>query len=147
MTEVSPVSDPDASPATLVDSNVLLDIATDDREWAAWSAEALARARDRGRVVINPIIYAEVSVGYDTIETLDEALPPGDIEREHLPYPAGFLAGKAYLMYRTRGGAKTAPLADFYIGAHAAASAYDLLTRDQSRYRSYFPTVRLILPG
>jgi len=137
---------PSGSAGTLVDTNVLLDIATDDPKWADWSAEALAEAHERGRVVINPIIYAEVSVGYDSIEDLDEALPVTDIERENLPYVAGFLAGKAYVAYRKRGGSKRSPLADFYIGGHAAVSSYDLLTRDVSRYRTYFPTVTLIAP-
>lgn len=131
---------------TVVDSNVLLDIATDDEQWADWSDSQVAQARDSGRVVINPIIYAEVSVGYDSIETLDDALPEEDFEREPLPFPAGFLAGKAFVMYRRRGGTKTSPIADFYIGAHAAIQGYRLLTRDPSRYRAYFPTVQLITP-
>ena len=147
MTDLRLVDDPaPASPATLVDTNVILDLATDDAKWADWSFEALAWARDRGRVVINPIVYAEVSVGYDNIEALDEALPPSDFEREDLPYEAGFLAGKAYLAYRKRGGRRTSPLADFYIGAHAATRSYRLLTRDSARYRTYFPTIDLILP-
>lgn len=137
---------PDRPITTLVDSNVLLDIATDDHEWAPWSDRAVAQARDRGRVVINPIIYAEVSVGYDTIEALDEAMPADDFERESLPYAAGFLAGKAFLTYRRRGGTKTSPIADFYVGAHAATNRYPLLTRDPARYRNYFPTVELITP-
>ncbi|MCQ4081558.1 type II toxin-antitoxin system VapC family toxin [Streptomyces sp. RB6PN25] len=134
-------------PTTLVDSCVLLDIATDDPKWAQWSDDALARARDEGVVVINPIVYAEVSVGYDAIEDLDEALPPSDFQREELPYEAGFLAGKAFLAYRRRGGQKATPLPDFYIGAHAAIRSHRLLTRDVSRYRTYFPGVELICPG
>jgi predicted nucleic acid-binding protein len=126
---------------------VLLDIATDDPTWAAWSDEALATALDRGRVVVNPIIYAEVSVGYDAIEDLDDALPSRDYEREPLPYPAGFLAGKAFLAYRRRGGTRRSPLPVFYIGAHAAVCSYRLLTRDAARYHSYFPTVELITPS
>jgi predicted nucleic acid-binding protein len=146
VTELRVVKPPDEVRTTLVDTNVLLDIATDDPKWSKWSSDALAEARDRGRVVINPIIYAEVSVGYDTVEALDRALPPTDFEREPLPFPAGFLAGKAYLLYRRRGGTRTSPLGDFYVGAHAAVSSYDLLTRDDSRYRTYFPTVHLIAP-
>lgn len=142
----SDAEDRPAPPVTLADSNVLLDIATDDDEWADWSDRAVARARDLGRVVINPIIYAEVSVGFDSIEALDEAMPPEDFEREELPYEAGFLAGKALMIYRRRGGSKTSPIADFYIGAHAATRSVQLLTRDPSRYRSYFPTVKLITP-
>lgn len=137
----------DAPATTLVDSNVLLDIATNDPKWADWSAGAVTRAQGSGRVVINPIIYAEVSVGYDSIEALDEAMPQEDFEREPLPYPAGFLAGKAFLRYRKRGGTKTSPLADFYIGAHAAINGYRVLTRDPAGYRTYFPTVELVTPN
>jgi predicted nucleic acid-binding protein len=131
----------------MVDSSVLLDVLTEDPSWAGWSGGALAQVRDRGRLVINPIIYAEVSTGFDTIEALDDAIPVDDFEREPLPYEAGFLAGKAFLAYRRRGGQKRSPLPDFYIGAHAAVRGYQLLTRDVARYRSYFPTVELIVPG
>ncbi|MEU8375061.1 type II toxin-antitoxin system VapC family toxin [Micromonospora sp. NPDC048894] len=133
--------------ATLVDTNVLLDVFTEDPQWADWSAEALASARDAGLLVINPIVYAEVSVRFEGVEELDAALPATDFLREELPYPAGFLAGKAYARYRRQGGTKRSPIADFYIGAHAAVCRYRLLTRDSSRYRSYFPTLRLITPG
>lgn len=131
---------------TLVDSCVLLDIITDDPKWADWSIQKLAEAADTGRVVINPIIYAEVSVGFDAAEDLDAVLAPEDFERELLPYKAGFLAGKAYLRYRRAGGAKTTPLPDFYIGAHAAIAGYHLLTRDANRYRAYFPRLPLVTP-
>ncbi len=136
----------ETSTTTLVDSNVLLDIMTDDATWAAWSSEMLADALDSGQVVINPIIYAEVSVGYDDIEELDRALPQSVLRREPLPYEAGFLAGKAFLSYRERGGAKPAPLPDFYIGAHAAVAGHRLLTRDARFYRTYFPRVERITP-
>jgi predicted nucleic acid-binding protein len=96
--------------------------------------------------MVNPIIYAEVSVGFDRIEDLEDALPAEIFRREPLPFAAGFLAGKAYRDYRRRGGARTSPLPDFFIGAHAAIGALDLLTRDAGRYRSYFPTVRVISP-
>ncbi|MEU5911899.1 type II toxin-antitoxin system VapC family toxin [Micromonospora sp. NPDC047527] len=141
-----PSRSPDAT-TTLVDTNVLLDILTDDPKWAEWSGTALAEARDAGSLVINPIVYAEVSVRFDRIEDLDEALPAADFLREELPYPAGFLAGKAYARYRRLDGAKRSPLADFYIGAHAAVCRYNLLTRDGSRYRTYFPTLTLITPN
>ncbi|MEU5908125.1 type II toxin-antitoxin system VapC family toxin [Micromonospora sp. NPDC047467] len=141
-----PSRSPDAT-TTLVDTNVLLDILTDDPKWAEWSGTALAEARDAGSLVINPIVYAEVSVRFDRIEDLDEALPAADFLREELPYPAGFLAGKAYARYRRLDGAKRSPLADFYIGAHAAVCRYNLLTRDGSRYRTYFPTLTLITPS
>jgi len=134
-------------PVTLVDSSVILDIVTDDPDWAAWSGDALVQAHDEGLLVINPIVYAEVSTGFDRIEDLDDAVPADDFEREALPYEAGFLAGKAFLAYRERGGQKRSPLPDFYIGAHAAVRRYRLLTRDVARYRTYFPTVNLIAPN
>jgi len=134
------------SPATLVDSNVLLDVLTADPRWGQWSGDELGRALDHGRLVINPLIYAEVSTGFDRIEDLDDALPPREFDREALPYEAGFLAGKAFLTYRRRGGARRSPLADFYIGAHATVRGYQLLTRDAQRYRTYFPTLALTSP-
>jgi predicted nucleic acid-binding protein len=133
--------------AVLVDSNVLLDVIGNDPQWFAWSSAAVARAADTGRVVINPIIYAEISIRYSTVEALEAALPSSDIAREDVPYEAAFLAGKVYALYRRRKGAKVAPLPDFFIGAHAAVAKYDLLTRDSTKYRTYFPTVRLIAPG
>ncbi|MDH6119602.1 putative nucleic acid-binding protein [Kitasatospora sp. GAS204A] len=133
-------------PVTLVDSCVLLDLMTDDPSWADWSEAELAKAQDAGQVVINPIVYAEVSVAYAAIEDLDAVLPAAEFTREPLPYEAGFLAGKAFLQYRKRGGQKTAPLPDFYIGAHAAVRGYRLLTRDAARYRTYFPTIELLCP-
>jgi len=132
--------------ATLVDSCVLLDVITADNRWADWSAREIAAALDAGRVVINPLIYAEVSVGYQTIEELEELLPASDYEREPLPYLAGFAAGKAYVRYRRGGGDKRSPIPDFYIGAHAAVAGYRLLTRDVRRYRTYFPTIDIISP-
>ncbi len=132
---------------TLVDSSVMLDILTADPRWTQWSSEALASARDDGNLVINPIVYAEVSVGFDKIEDLEEAVPASDFEREQLPYEAGFLAGKAFLAYRRRGGDRRFPVPDFYIGAHAAVRGYRLLTRDAARYRTYFPSVEVIAPA
>lgn len=136
----------DPAEGTLVDSCVLLDVALDDPKWGAWSEEALAKAADEGPLVINPVIYAEVSVGYDAVEDLDAFLPPEDYQRLALPYAAGFLAGKAFARYRRAGGTKRSPLPDFYIGAHAAVSGYRLLTRDATRYRTHFATVPLITP-
>jgi predicted nucleic acid-binding protein len=133
--------------ATLVDSNVLLDVLTEDEMWFAWSAAALSSAADAGPLWINPIIYAEVSVRFSRIEDLEEALPPEDYRRAQLPWEAAFLAGKALVNYRTRGGARTSTLPDFYIGAHAAIQDVALLTRDAARYRTYFPTVRLLAPS
>lgn len=132
--------------AVLVDSNVLLDIATEDPEWGEWSSSALGSAADTAPLAINPIIYAEVSIRYETIEELEGVLPADVFRREVLPYEAGFLAGKAYLAYRRRGGRRSTPRPDFFVGAHAAVAGYRLLTRDASRYRSYFPTVPLISP-
>jgi hypothetical protein len=129
----------------LVDSNVLLDVLTSDPLWFAWSAGELARAQDAARLAINPVIYAEVSVHYSKIEHLEEALPSA-LAREPIPYSAAFLAGKAFVMYRRRGGIRRSPLPDFLIGAHAAVAGYHLLTRDAARYRSYFPPLRLIAP-
>ena len=134
-------------PATLVDSCVILDVATGDPRWADWSAGRIAEALDAGRVVINPLIYAEVSVGYSSVEELDDLLPAGDYQREPLPYRAGFAAGKAYLRYRRSGGGKRSPMPGFYIGAHAAVAGYRLLTRDASRYQTYFPKLELIVPA
>lgn len=134
-------------PATLVDTNVLLDLLTHDEKWLPWSTEALAEAADAGPLVINPVIFAEVSVGFSRIEDLEEALPSAYFMRAPLPWPAAFLAGKCYVRYRRQGGTKTAPLPDFFIGAHAAVSKLRLLTRDAARYRTYFPTVDLLSPA
>jgi len=130
----------------LIDSNVLLDVATEDPRWATWSSDTLSEIAEKAPVAINPIIYAEVSIRYETIEELEEVLPASVFRREPLPYEAGFLAGKAFIGYRRRGGRRSTPLPDFYIGAHAAVAGYRLLTRDPSRYRTYFPTVQLISP-
>ncbi|HEY4173047.1 MAG TPA: type II toxin-antitoxin system VapC family toxin [Rhodopila sp.] len=133
--------------AVLIDANVLLDVMTEDARWLAWSAEAIEHAADRYRLVINPIIYAEVSVRYSRIEDLDAALPKAMFDREPVPYEAAFLAGKVFLAYRRRGGTKSLPLPDFFIGAHAAVAGYSLMTRDAARYRTYFPTLSLIAPS
>lgn len=134
------------SSSVLVDSNVLLDIATLDQTWYAWSSAALQDAAEASRLVINPLIYAEVSVAFSTVEDLEEVLPRERFRRHPLPYEAGFLAGKAFLQYRRRGGVRGSILPDFYIGAHAAVVGFRLLTRDARRYRTYFPTVTLISP-
>lgn len=131
----------------LVDSNVLLDVVTDDPTWGRWSSTTLAREADEAVLVINALVYAEVSIGFAAIEALEDALPAELYRREDLPYDAAFLAGKAFLTYRQRGGTKRSPLPDFYIGAHAAVSRYRLLTRDATRYRTYFPKLELIAPA
>lgn len=130
----------------LVDSNVLLDVATADPIWGEWSSEILARTADESVLVINPLIYAEVSVGFISIEALEAALPADVYRRDDLPYEAAYLAGKCFLRYRQGGGARRSPLPDFYIGAHAAVAGYRLLTRDEARYRTYFPKLDLIAP-
>lgn len=132
---------------TLVDTNVLLDIVTDDPEWAAWSLSQLDLAMARGRLAINDVIYAELSVRFDLIEQLDAVLD--DFQAELLPIPrtALFLAAKAFNSYRQAGGGRTGVLPDFFIGAHAAVTRLPLLSRDARRYRSYFPDVELIAPG
>ena len=131
----------------LVDTNVLLDVATEDPLWFDWSASRLAQAANRDGLAINAIVYAELSVHYDTLEALEAALSGHPFARLALPWDAAFVAGKAYRRYRSRGGAKRSPLPDFYIGAHAAVAGLALLTRDTKRYREYFPTLRLIAPA
>lgn len=131
---------------SMVDTNVLLDVLTEDASWLSWSSDALAAAAEAGPLFINPIIYAEVSVRFSRIEDLDDALPSQDYRRLALPWEAAFLAGKAFGRYRHRGGARASTLPDFFIGAHAAVAGLDLLTRDVARYRTYFPTVPLTAP-
>lgn len=130
----------------LVDSNVILDLAQDDPRWGEWSRAALEQAANEASLVINPLVYAEVSMGYERIEELEAVLPRDVFRREPLPYEAAFLAGKCFLRYRRGGGTRTAPLPDFYIGAHAAVAGYRLLTRDPTRFRTYFPRLTLIAP-
>lgn len=130
----------------LVDSNVLLDILTEDPIWYEWSASAIEEFAESSVLMINPIIYAEVSVRFERIEELEEALPTDMFRREPLPWEAGFLAGKSFLKYRRSGGVRRSPLPDFYIGAHAAIRGAALLTRDPSRYRAHFPALQLLSP-
>ena len=130
----------------LVDSNILIDIATDDPVWGTWSSAALAQAGQGARLIINPLIYAEVSVTHSRIEILDALLPEDVFAREPLPWAAAFLAGKAFVAYRRRGGERVSPLPDFYIGAHAAVRGYRLLTRDATRYRTAFPRLTITSP-
>jgi predicted nucleic acid-binding protein len=130
----------------LVDSSVLLDIFTEDPLWFDWSSTALAEAADRQALVVNPVIYAEISVRFDRIEDLEDALTQAGIERRPVPYEAAFLAAKCFLQYRKRGGARTSTLPDFFIGAHAAVEDLALLTRDTERVKAYFPRLALIAP-
>ena len=130
----------------LIDSNILLDIATNDPNWSDWSGKALVECAEHATLIINPIVYAEVSIGYTTIEALDGALPASLYRREPLPWEAGFLAGKCFVLYRRRGGMRSSPLPDFYIGAHAAIGQLAVLTRDVAHYRSYFPNIEILAP-
>ena len=130
----------------LVDANVLLDVITEDPKWFGWSSTALAEAGDTSVLAINLVIYTEVSVHFDRIEDVEDALALDTFVREPIPWEAGFLAGKSFLQYRRRGGRRRAPLPDFFIGAHATIAGMTLLTRDPSRYRTYYPGLSLIAP-
>lgn len=130
----------------LVDSNVLLDIVLEDKNWFSWSSDKLLELSDTAVFIINPIIYAEVSISFKKIENLEYALPDTYFRREGVPWEAAFLAGKCFLKYRRSGGVKQSTLPDFFIGAHAAVQDYELISRDTSRYKSYFPTVTLHSP-
>ena len=131
---------------TLVDTNVLLDVATNDRVWADWSLRQLDAAAIRGPLVINDIVYAELSVRYARVEDVDAFVDMAGLTQETIPRAALFLAGKVFQAYRASGGARTGVLPDFFIGAHAAVEALPLLTRDVQRYRTYFPNLTLIAP-
>ena len=131
---------------TLVDSNVILDYLTEDEDWSDWSAAMLTQAAERGPIAINQVIFAEVSVRFDRIEELEQALPREYFIRSALPWEAAFLAARAFANYRHRGGVKRSPLPDFFIGAHATVAGMTLLTRDPRRYRTYFPKLRLVSP-
>ena len=130
----------------MLDSNVLLDIVTADVKWLDWSSEQFREAAAEGHILINPIIYAEIAPAFDSQASLDRWLRPTLFQRLRLPYEAGYRASEAFLAYRERGGAKTSPLPDFYIGAHAEFEGFTLVTRDAARYQTYFPNVKLITP-
>ena len=132
---------------TLVDTNVLLDLVTDDPKWALWSIAELESASLDGRLLINDVVYAELAVRYDRIEQLNAFVEQADLEVASIPREALFLAGKVFTQYRRAGGVRTGVLPDFFIGAHAAVSQYPLLTRDVGRYRTYYPTLKLITPN
>ena len=131
---------------TLVDSNVLLDVITEDDEWMDWSATALGRAANVSTLAINPVVYAEVAARFARIEELEDALPSDYYQRLALPWEAAFLAGQCFVKYRRRGGSRRSPMPDFYIGAHATIQGLTLLTRDPRRYRTYFPALPIISP-
>lgn len=132
--------------AVLVDSNVILDLVTRDERWGQWSRATIRALANETILVINPIVYAEVSVDFARIEDVEKALPPAVFRREPLPYEAGFLAGKCHRAHRRRGGSRLTVLPDFFIGAHAAVRGHRLLTRDAARFRTYFPTLEIIAP-
>jgi predicted nucleic acid-binding protein len=131
---------------TLVDTNVLLDVATNDRRWAAWSLHQLDSAAIRGPVLINAVVYAEFSIGYARVEEIDRVLADAGLALTEIPRSALFLAGKVFQRYRAQGGSRTGVLPDFFIGAHAAVAQFPLLTRDPRRYRTYFSGITLIAP-
>ena len=130
----------------LFDTSVLLDIATGDPAWGRWSESQFRLAISQGPILINPIIYAELAPAFSTSSDLDRWLDPLTFQRLPLPYRAGWLAAQAFLKYRRRGGKKSLPLPDFFIGAHAEAENLTLVTRDKARFQTYFPTVRLVTP-
>ena len=130
----------------MVDSCVLLDILSKDPRWYAWSSETIEEAANNGPVIINPVIYAEVSARFKRIENFEMELPAHIFEYHPIPKPAAFMAGKCFTIYKKRGGKKIRPLSDFFIGAHAAVEGIPLITRDTKLYRSYFPTLQLIHP-
>ncbi|HEX7886448.1 MAG TPA: type II toxin-antitoxin system VapC family toxin [Phenylobacterium sp.] len=131
---------------TLVDTNVLLDLVTDDPTWADWSIRQLDAAAIKGGLVINDVVYAELSVRFDRIEDLNAVVEGAGLDLTEMPRAALFLAGKAFQRYRAAGGGRTGVLPDFFIGAHAAVAGLPLLTRDAQRYRTYFPKIDLIAP-
>jgi predicted nucleic acid-binding protein len=132
--------------AALVDSNVLIDIAFRDPVWADWSKTAIVATAMAHELIINQIIFAELSYRYESYKQVDELLPTREFRREEIPYMAAFAASKAFLVYRKSGGAKERPLPDFLIGAHAAVCGHHIITRDTAGYRTYFPMVELITP-
>lgn len=132
--------------ARLLDTNVLLDILTADPKWAPWSQAQFKAAQAEGPIALNPVLYAELAAHFKTEAELDHFFGPALFKRLPLPYEAGFRASRAFLEYRRAGGSRTSPLPDFYIGAHAEQAGYVLVTRDVSRYRTYFPKVKLITP-
>ena len=134
-------------PGVMVDSNVLLDVLTEDKDWFVWSSGVLETQAESHILVINPIVYAEVSIGFDRIEDLDAAIPPDMVQRRPIPPEAAFLAGKCFVRYRRCGGPRRSPLPDFFIGAHAAVEKMPLITRDPKRYKTYFPRLVLISPS
>ena len=140
------MSDRAVSDRVMVDSNVLIDLVEFDSRWYGWSARAVADCGRRSILAIDPIIYAEISAGFERVEEIDAAFPEEFFERRPLPWEAAFLAGRVHQRYRRSGGSRQATLPDFFIGAHALIEGMTLLTRDGTLYRRYFPNLRLIAP-
>lgn len=131
---------------TLVDTNILLDVNGDESTWKTWSERHMAEAGDGGRLVINQVVYSELAAGHASREEMEAIYSADRFRRESVPWAAAYAAGLAFLAYRRRGGVRSSPLPDFFIGAHAAVRGYDLLTRDRGYYRAYFPTLNVISP-
>ena len=132
--------------SVLVDSNVILDVVEDDPQWCEWSLDVLDQYSETHQLIINPVIYAEVSISFERIEEFEEVLSSGGLKMAPIPKEALFLAGKVFIRYRRKQGVKTTPLPDFFIGAHAAVADVALLTRDKKRFKHYFPSVKLVSP-
>jgi hypothetical protein len=130
----------------IVDTNIILDLLEDDPAWAEWSVRQLRAQAQVHELVITPVIYSELSLAFDSVQAIDDAISSMDLRYQELPRPALFLAGRAFLAYRKEGGIKVNGLADFFIGAHAAVLRCGILTRDPRRYRNYFPAVPLLTP-
>jgi predicted nucleic acid-binding protein len=135
-----------AMATVLVDSSVLLDLATDDPDWGEWSGRRVWDARETGEIVINAMVYAEVASAFDKIEVVDRFLAHVDVRREDVPWAAAFVAGQIYKSYRKEGGRRATPLPDFFVAAHASLCGYDLLSRDGGFFRTYFPKLNIIHP-
>lgn|SRR3989338_5462371 len=131
----------------IVDSNVILDILTEDKQWYRWSSEQLMKLSEDNELIINQVIYSEISIRFSSIEDLDEVIAEAGLKCENLPWEASFLAGKCFMLYKNNEGSKRSPLPDFYIGAHAAITKRTLLTRDTKRYKTYFNNLEIISPS
>jgi predicted nucleic acid-binding protein len=132
--------------SVIVDSNIILDILTEDKEWYDWSSEQLINLSEDNELIINQVIYSEISIRFSSIEDLDDVISESGFKCENLPWEASFLAGKCFMQYKKNSGAKSSPLPDFYIGAHAAITKRPILTRDKARYKTYFNRLKIISP-
>lgn len=135
-----------SGPVFMPDSNVLIDLLDAGEEWHEWSSRTLVDCRKRGRLITNQVIFAEVSVTFQRLEDVHDYFAAGEIAREDVPWDAAFLAGRVHLAYRRRSGIRVSPLPDFFVGAHALVRDYTLVTRDARRFRTYFPSLRIVTP-